>query len=128
MDEALRRQSERLRLLWEAATVLLTTDDPDAMLRSLFAKIAPHFGLDAYFNFLVSESGDPLLLASCVGVPEETARAISRLEFGQAVRFEYPHQTADGTRWVSAIVYCIERLPGGRCRCSYMAEDVTEKM
>ena len=28
---------------------------------------------------------------------------------------------------MSAIVYCIESLPGGRCRCSYVAEDVTER-
>jgi GAF domain-containing protein len=85
VDEALRRQSERLRLLWEAATVLLTTDDPDAMLRSLFAKIAPHFALDSYFNFLVNEKGDGLRLGSCAGIPEEETRKFTRLEFGQAV-------------------------------------------
>jgi PAS domain S-box-containing protein len=84
-DEALRDQAERLRLLWEAAAVLLTADDPDALLRKLFAKVGPHFGLDTYFNFVVNEAGDALRLASCAGVPEETARAISRLEFGQAV-------------------------------------------
>jgi PAS domain S-box-containing protein len=71
--------------------------------------------------------------ATELGVPKDHVREWVRHyreseRTGQAVRFEYPHQTADGTRWVSAIVYCIERLPGGRCRCSYMAEDVTEKM
>ncbi len=84
-DAALRGQGERLRLLWEAAAVLLTTDDADAMLRGLFAKIGPALGLDAYFNFVVNEAGDALRLASWAGVPEETARRISRLEFGQAV-------------------------------------------
>jgi signal transduction histidine kinase/ActR/RegA family two-component response regulator len=85
VEQALRDTAERLRLLWEAATVLLTTEDPDAMLRSLFAKIAPHFGLDAYFNFLVNEAGDGLRMGSCAGIPEEEARRITRLEFGQAV-------------------------------------------
>jgi PAS domain S-box-containing protein len=84
-DEALREQGGRLRLLWEAAAVLLTTDDPDAMLRGLFAKIAPHFGLDALFNFMVNEAGDALRLESCLGIPEGEARKITRLEFGQAV-------------------------------------------
>ncbi len=82
---AQKRQNERLRLLWEAATVLLTTDDPDAMLRTLFAKLAPHLALDAYFNFLVRESGDGLRLGSCAGIPDEEVGKITRLDFGQAV-------------------------------------------
>ncbi|HJT77645.1 MAG TPA: ATP-binding protein, partial [Gemmataceae bacterium] len=84
-EARLRRYAERQRLLWEAAAVLLTTDEPDAMLRGLFAKIAPHFGLDAYFNYLVTEAGDALRLASCAGIPDEDAQRISRLPFGQAV-------------------------------------------
>jgi signal transduction histidine kinase/DNA-binding response OmpR family regulator len=83
--EAMRKQSERLRLLWEAATVLLTTDDPDAMLRDLFTRIAPQLGLDTYFNFLVDDSGAALRLGSCSGIPEDEVRKIKRLEFGQAV-------------------------------------------
>jgi PAS domain S-box-containing protein len=84
-EEAQRRSEERLRLLWEAAAVLLTTDEPDAMLRSLFSKIAPHLGLDTYFNFMVNESGNGLKLASCIGVAEETARTFENLAFGQAI-------------------------------------------
>ena len=84
-EEELRKQTERLRLLWGAASVLLTTDEPDAMLRGLFARIAPHFGLDAYLNFMVNEAGDTLRLESCIGVPDETARSICRLEFGQTI-------------------------------------------
>ena len=45
---------------------------------------------------------------------------------GLPVRFEYLHDTPRGIRCVSAIVYCTERLPGGRARCSYVAEDVTD--
>ena len=61
-QEHLRRQDERLQLLWETASVLLTTEKPDAMLRGVFEKIAPHFELDAYFNYLVNETGDALQL------------------------------------------------------------------
>jgi PAS domain S-box-containing protein len=84
-EARLGQYAERQRLLWEAAAVLLTTNEPDAMLRGLFARIAPHFSLDAYFNFLLTESGDALRLASCVGIPSEEARKISRLELGQAI-------------------------------------------
>lgn len=83
--ETLQTQGERLRLLWEAAAVLLTTERPDAMMRGLFAKIAPHLGLDAYFNFMVDETGDALRMESCFGIPDEEARKITRLDFGQAI-------------------------------------------
>jgi PAS domain S-box-containing protein len=84
-DETLRRQSERLRLLWEAAGVLLTAGDPDAMLRGLLGKIGPHLGVDAYFNYVVNDGGDALRLSSCEGVSIETARQIARVEFGQNI-------------------------------------------
>ena len=80
-----KRAEERARLLWEAAAVLLTANDPDGMLRELFARIGPHVGVDVYFNHVVDESGDALRLASCEGIAVDTARAIARLEFGQAV-------------------------------------------
>jgi PAS domain S-box-containing protein len=99
-EEGVRRQNERLRLLWEAASVLLSTDEPDAMLRGLFAKIAPHFGLDPYFNFMVNDAGDGLRLQSCLGIPEEAARSIARLEFGEALcgTVAVPRQPVVATR------------------------------
>jgi signal transduction histidine kinase len=83
--QTLGKQTERLRLLWEAASVLLTTGQPDAMMRGLFAQIAPHFKLDTYFNFMVDETGEALHLESCVGISDEEARKIARLHFGQAI-------------------------------------------
>ncbi|MET0918649.1 MAG: PAS domain S-box protein [Burkholderiales bacterium] len=85
VKDTLGRRLTRLRLLWEAATVLLTTEDPDTMLRSLFGKIKGHLGLDAYLNFMVNDAGDALRLASCKGIPQREARKIARLEFGQPV-------------------------------------------
>lgn len=79
------KQNERLTLLWEAAGVLLSTDDPDAMLSSLFDKIREILDLDVYFNFMVNESADALRLVSYAGIPEDVANSISRLEFGAAV-------------------------------------------
>lgn len=85
MQLALRRRNEHLSLLSEAAGVLLSTSEPDAMLHALFAKIAPSLGLDTYFNYMVAETGDALRLASCTGISDEIARTITRLDFGQAV-------------------------------------------
>jgi signal transduction histidine kinase/ActR/RegA family two-component response regulator len=80
-----RRQAERLRLLWEAAAVLLTADDPDSMLRKVHGMIGPHLGVDAFVNHMVDESGAALRLSSSEGVPAESARAIARLDFGEGV-------------------------------------------
>jgi PAS domain S-box-containing protein len=71
-------------------------------------------------------------LASRLGVPAETVREWVRHyreseRSGVPVRFEYTYRTPDGTRWLSATVYCIERLAGGRIRCSYVVEDATER-
>jgi PAS domain S-box-containing protein len=76
---------QRLRLLWEAAAVILSSSEPEAMLRELFASIAPHLGLDAYFNYVVDEAGESLRLVSSVGIPEADAGRLARLEFGQAI-------------------------------------------
>lgn len=85
-ESALRKQNERQQLLWEAASVLLTTEEPDAMMQALFAKLAPHLDLDMYFNFSVNDSGDGLRLGSCIGISSEDAEKINRLEFDQAIR------------------------------------------
>jgi signal transduction histidine kinase/ActR/RegA family two-component response regulator len=66
-------------LLWESAAVLLTTDRPDSMLRGVFEKIAPHFRIDAYLNYLVDTSADTLTLESWAGIREHDAQAIRRV-------------------------------------------------
>jgi PAS domain S-box-containing protein len=85
VEAALRLQSERLRLLWEAAGIILASDDPDTMLKQVFTKIASGLGVDTYFNFMVDPSDESLRLVSCTGIGEEEARSLSRLELGQAV-------------------------------------------
>jgi PAS domain S-box-containing protein len=83
-ETAIKVQSHRFRLLSEAAAMLLVTDDPDTMLRCLFAQIGSHLGLDTYFNYMVDDTGEALRLVSYVGLPEEKARTMARLEIGQA--------------------------------------------
>lgn len=81
-----KKAEQRLHLLWETAAILLSAnDDPDAMMRRLFAKVSEHLGVDTYFNFMANQNGDALRLVSCTGIPEEIAQSIERLEFGQAI-------------------------------------------
>ncbi len=78
-EEGLRTHSDRLRLLWEAASVLLTTDDPEALIRALFVRIAPHLGLDVFLNHVLNESGEQLDLFSFAGVSPELAGDVAKV-------------------------------------------------
>jgi PAS domain S-box-containing protein len=84
-SEVQQKQAERLRLLWETAGVLLTSDDRSAMLRGLFAKINRHLEVDCCLHFEVTETGDGLRLASSIGLPEDAERRLARLEFGEGI-------------------------------------------
>jgi PAS domain S-box-containing protein len=80
-----KKSEQRLRLLSETAAVMLRAENPDSMLRDLFAKIRGQLGLDTYFNFMVNDNGDALRLESFAGISPEAAESIRRLEFGQAI-------------------------------------------
>jgi PAS domain S-box-containing protein len=44
-----------------------------------------------------------------------------------SVKFEYPHETADGPKWLSATVCPIETRPGENPRLSYVVEDISQR-
>lgn len=80
-----RRSADRVRLLWEAASVLLSTDEPEVVLQGLLAKIGPVLGVDAYLHYMVDESGGALRLSSCAGIPAESAREVTQVRFGESI-------------------------------------------
>lgn len=84
-EQAQRRQNERLRLLGETAEHLLTTEDPDLMVRGLFERIPDHLQVDACCNFAVLEGGAGLDLISCRGIPDEAVPSIAHLDLGEGV-------------------------------------------
>ncbi len=85
MEDERRKQNHRLQILAQAAGKLLSTTEPDKFLQELFQQLSAHLQVDAFFQFLTTETGDALRLASYGGVPENSARKIKRLEFGEAV-------------------------------------------
>jgi len=84
-ESLIRGSQDRTRLLWEAATVMLTADEPESMLTAMFAKIARRLRLDAFLNYTVSESGEELVLRSQSGLEPQVVQSISRLQFGAAI-------------------------------------------
>ncbi len=81
-QESLARRGDRLRLLWESARILLTTDDPHTMLQRLFEELRGHLEVDAYFNYTAAGRPKRLHLRSWHGISEDEAAAISRIHPG----------------------------------------------
>jgi len=78
-EEGLKTHGVRLQLLWQTAAVLLTTEDSESLLRALFARIAPHLGLDVVLSFLAKDVEPQLELGYSEGVSSEQARGLQRI-------------------------------------------------
>lgn len=78
-EEGLKTHSERLRLLWETAAVLLTAEDSESLARTLFGRIAPHLGLDVVVSYSTVEGEPELKLAFSDGLSADDAEALRRL-------------------------------------------------
>ena len=78
------RVGRGLRLLWEAARILLTSDDADAIIPGLLDKVGQHLELDT-FNYMLDQTGIALRLESFSGMSGIEVREVRRLEFGQGV-------------------------------------------
>lgn len=81
----LERRTRRLQLLWEAARILMTVHDLEAMVRALFEKIRADLGLDLYENCAVEPAFPRLRLVSSDGVQPETAAALASMDFGTSI-------------------------------------------
>ncbi len=85
-DKTAQRQAgERLQLLHETTRDLLSTDQPLALIHSLFTKLSAQLDLHCYYNFMVEEKDDRLMLhlKNYDGISEKEAKAIEWVEMGR---------------------------------------------
>ncbi|WP_445633864.1 histidine kinase [Nostoc sp. DSM 114161] len=84
-EKALQERSEGLKLLFETASDLLSTDRPLDLMNSLFGKLSAQMDLDFYFHYLIEthENKQKLHLVGWNGITEEVFQAIEYLEFNQ---------------------------------------------
>ncbi len=85
VEKALSLGYKRLQLLFGTASDLLSSQEPIALLHSVFHKLSEQIGLDCYFNYLVDEPKQKLHLASYSGVTEAVATNINVLHFNEAI-------------------------------------------
>jgi PAS domain S-box-containing protein len=85
VEKALSLGYKRLQLLFDTASELLSSQNPVALVESLYRKLAEQIGLDVYFNYLIESDSQVMHLASYTGIAEELAKEIEYLTLGQAV-------------------------------------------
>ncbi|HWB97796.1 MAG TPA: response regulator [Bryobacteraceae bacterium] len=64
---------------------LLSSRNPDRLVRAIFDFAAAPLGMDIYFHYTVGKSGNVLELTSWAGIREEAARRVYYLPFGQSI-------------------------------------------
>ncbi len=74
----------RQKLLADSLGHLLISE-PEKMVAGLFERLSATLGLSGYFNYMVDEPGESLLLDSYAGIPDQIAREVEHLPFNQAV-------------------------------------------
>ena len=84
-EEAVKKNLERLDIISNTASQLLTSAEPQRIVETLCRRVMEHLDCHAFFNFLVDEERNCLRLNAYEGIPEETAREIHFLDFGVAV-------------------------------------------
>ncbi|MEJ2672556.1 MAG: GAF domain-containing protein [Deltaproteobacteria bacterium] len=85
VEQALQHSNQRLDLLAETASQLLTSGSPQEVVDSLCHKVMAFLNCDAFFNFLVDENEGRLHLNACAGIPPQETKRIEWLDYGVAV-------------------------------------------
>ncbi|MEH1873011.1 PAS domain S-box protein [Nostoc sp.] len=84
---ALQERSERLKLLSETTSDLLSTERPLDLMNSLFSKLSAQMDLHFYFHYLIEthENKQKLRLVAWNGITDQVFQAIEYLEFNQGM-------------------------------------------
>ncbi|WP_445629722.1 PAS domain S-box protein [Nostoc sp. DSM 114167] len=86
-EQALQERSERLKLLSETTSDLLSTERPLDLMNSLFSKLSAQMDLHCYFHYLIEthENKQKLRLVAWNGITDEVFQAIEYMEFNQGI-------------------------------------------
>lgn len=86
-EQALQERSERLKLLSETTSDLLSTERPLDLMNSLFSKLSAQMDLHCYFHYLIDthENKQKLRLVAWNGITDEVFQAIEYLEFNEGL-------------------------------------------
>ncbi|MDZ8262200.1 PAS domain S-box protein [Nostoc sp. ChiQUE01b] len=84
-QKALSLSYKRLKLLFDTANDLLSSQQPVVLIDTVYQKLRDQIGLDVYFNYLIEDNSQLIRLESYSGISPELVNQIESLEFGEAV-------------------------------------------
>jgi PAS domain S-box-containing protein len=84
-EKALSLGYKRLKLLFDTANDLLSSQEPVLLIDSVYQKLREQIGLDVYFNYLVEDNSQIMQLESYGGISQELAKEIKSLAYGKGV-------------------------------------------
>ncbi|MCC5614156.1 PAS domain S-box protein [Nostoc sp. CHAB 5836] len=84
-QKALSLGYKRLKLLFDTANDLLSSQQPVALIDSVYRKLRDQIDLDIYFNYLVENNSQVIRLGSYTGITQEMAKEIECLPLDQGV-------------------------------------------
>ncbi|MEH2321977.1 PAS domain S-box protein [Nostoc sp.] len=84
-EKALSLSYKRLKILFDTANDLLSSQQPVVLIDSVYRKLREQIGLDIYFNYLVENNSQLMRLESFSGISSGLAKEIECLAFGEAV-------------------------------------------
>ncbi len=85
IEEQLQNSQIRFKLLSEINSLLLTSKQPETIIRTIADKVMEYLHCEAFFNFIVDETSGRLKLNGYAGIPPEAAKEIEWLDFGAAI-------------------------------------------
>ncbi|MEH2167761.1 MAG: PAS domain S-box protein [Nostoc sp.] len=86
-EQALQERSERLKLLSETTSDLLSTERPLDLMNSLFSKLSAQMDLHFYFHYLIDthENKPKLRLVAWNGITDEVFQTIEYVDFNEGI-------------------------------------------
>ena len=84
-EKALSLGYKRLKLLFDTANDLLSSQEPLLLIDSVYRKLREQIGIEVYLNYLVEDNSQVMRLGSYSGISQELAKEIESLAFGETV-------------------------------------------
>mgnify|MGYP001794087525 CR=1 FL=1 len=85
LEKSLRLGDERLKLVFETTNDLISSEQPEDLIKNLYSEIADKLNLDCYFYHLVDKKSQVMRLASSSGITCSQAKEFERQEFSQGI-------------------------------------------
>jgi signal transduction histidine kinase/PAS domain-containing protein len=84
-DAELQVNNERLRILSESSSLLLSSNSPETIVQTIAERVMAHLSCDCFFNYIADNKTGKLRLNAYAGIPDDAAKGISWLEYGSAI-------------------------------------------